>query len=640
MLWEEPVGAGARRRLTDMQPVTPSRRLAALAFLLVAAFCALGYRLVDIQVFRHEELLAKARHNTERAFHREPPRGEIRDIRGHKLATTIPVKTVVADPTLIHPMTPHMARVLAPLLRTNEAWLNERLTPRLIRTETNGQPVFGQYVVLKHKVPIEEWEGIHAALTNATFGFETNHINKKQAAFLRNLRQRAVFTEEDMLRVYPNQSLAAHVIGFVNTESDGRGMTGADGIERVLNAKLNGVAGWRLTETDRYRRELVAYRAHDVEARPGLNVVLTLDARIQQITEQALAEAMAKHNPVSASAVVVRPKTGEILALATLPGFDPNEPGLSPVAHWKNRVTSDIMEPGSTFKIVVVSGALNEDIISLKDHFHCENGSFIYAGRRLRDHHAYGVLSVEGIITKSSNIGSAKIGIQLGEQKLHDYIRGFGFGSRTGIPLPGEVAGIVHPLTNWTKLSISRIPMGHEVASTPLQMVMAMSAIANEGRLMRPMIVNRLEDAEGNVVAQYQPELTRLAVGPEAAREMVQALKTVTTKDGTAPGAALEHWTVAGKTGTAQKAGAGGYLPGKYFSSFIGFFPADNPELCISVVLDEPHNGYYGGSTAAPIFHAIADQTARYLNIPPDRFDSTELTKAAGKARLATVRRP
>lgn len=628
------LGGGLAREtdaMSEMKTPNPIQRLAALALLLVAAFCGLGYRLVHLQVVQHEELLAKARDNTERAFHREPPRGEILDIRGNQLATTVPVKTICADPTLIYPCAPHVARILAPLLQTNETWLVERLQPRLLRTDEKGEPVFSKYVLLKHKVRVEDWERIQEVVSQATFGFDESQLNKKQKSYLRNLRK-SVFAEEDMMRVYPNQSLAAHVLGYVGTQEDGRGIKGVDGIERVFESKLTGVAGWRLTETDRYRRELVPFRAHDVAAQPGLNVVLTVDARLQQIVEHELAEAASKHTPQSVTAIVVRPKTGEILAMATLPTFDPNQPGASTQAHWRNRAISDISEPGSTFKIVVVSAGLNERITSLEERFHCENGAFVYAGRRLHDHHPYGILSVESIITKSSNIGSAKIGIRLGEEKLHSYMRGFGFGSRTGISLPGEVGGIVHAVTNWNKLSISRIPMGHEVASTPLQMVMAMSAIANGGRLMRPMIVSRLEDPQGNIVAQYQPEVTRVVVSETAARDMVQALKTVVSKEGTGATAMLDHWTVAGKTGTAQKPGPGGYQPGKYFSSFIGFLPADDPEICISVVFDEPQNGHFGGTVSGPVFKRIADQAARYLNIRPDRIAEGALVRNEVKA--------
>jgi cell division protein FtsI/penicillin-binding protein 2 len=371
--------------------------------------------------------------------------------------------------------------------------------------------------------------------------------------------------------------------------------------------------------------------------------VLTIDAGIQHIVETELAEAMKKHTPISASAIVIRPKTGEILAMATLPTFDPNNPGGVPEAYRKNRIITDISEPGSTFKIVVVSGALNENLVNLQDRFDCEHGQFYYAGKLLRDHHGYGMLSVEEIITFSSNIGAAKIGFRLGEQGVYDYVKGFGFGERTGIPLTGEVRGIVHPVKNWNKLSISRIPMGHEIASTPLQMVMAMSTIANGGKLMRPMLVDRLEDQHGHAVVKYQPQMVRQTVSPAAAREMVTALKTVVSDKGTAAKAALEYYIVAGKTGTAQKSGPNGvgYMPGQYFSSFIGFFPADNPELCISVVLDDPNNGYYGGTTAAPFFHNIAERSASYLNLRPEKpVPEQQFTdKQKPKPGLLTARR-
>ena len=231
----------------------------------------------------------------------------------------------------------------------------------------------------------------------------------------------------------------------------------------------------------------------------------------------------------------------------------------------------------------------------------------------------YGDLSVESIITKSSNIGAAKIGLRLGEAALYQYIRDFGFGSRTGIFLPGEVYGSVPPVKSWTKISIARIPMGQGIEVTPLQMAMAMCAIANQGLLMRPMIVDRLVDPDGRVVVKYNPQPVRQVAGPAAMSQIVTALKTVVSKDGTAPKARLEHYTVAGKTGTAEKVENGHYVSDKYFSSFIGFFPADNPELCIAVFIDEPPKGdHFGGAAAGPIFKAIAERAANYLNLKPD----------------------
>jgi cell division protein FtsI/penicillin-binding protein 2 len=257
--------------------------------------------------------------------------------------------------------------------------------------------------------------------------------------------------------------------------------------------------------------------------------------------------------------------------------------------------------------------------VQLNHSFDCEHGRFHFAGRVLHDHESYGVLSVEDIIAKSSNIGAAKIGIELGENRLHDYVRAFGFGARTSLPLPGEVAGIVHPVKNWSKVSIAQIPMGHGVAVTGLQMTMAMCAIANKGVLMRPMLVDRLEDRDHNVVTKYPPQRVRQVISESAARQMVKALKAVVAPDGTGAKAALEHYTVAGKTGTAQKSGGpSGYIPGKYFASFIGFFPADHPEVCISVMMDEPKQGYYGGQIAAPVFRQIAERLAGYLSIRPE----------------------
>lgn len=600
------------------------RRLVLLATLLVAAFCGLGYRLADLQVVRHEELRAKARVNTQRTVVMEARRGEIRDIRGNLLAAAIPVKTVCADPTLLTNRFAEMAKVLAPLLKTNEAWLAERLQPRIIRLTTNREPIYDKHVVLKHRVKTEEWEAIRIALTNSVFGMDTNNFARGEKTILRNLREKAITTEEDQMRIYPNKALAAHVIGFVGTDQNSE-IIGKAGIELVLNSKLSGVRGWRQTEKDHRGRELVALRQEDVKPRDGLNVVLSLDAGIQHIVETELAEGMRQHTPISISCTVMRPRTGEILAMASLPNFDPNNPGAFPIECQKNRVISDLAEPGSTFKIVVVSGALNEHAVSLSDRFDCEHGRFTFAGKVLHDHESYGLLTVEEIITKSSNIGSAKIGIKMGESALYQYIRNYGFGERSGVYLPGEVSGIVHPLKNpkypdnaWNKLSISRIPMGHEVAVTPLQMVNAMCAIANGGRLMKPMVIDRLEDDQGRTVLKCEPQLVRQVVQPSAAKLMVQALKTVVGTNGTAPKARLDLYTVAGKTGTAQKVVNGAYAPGKYFSSFIGFFPADNPELCISVVMDEPKQGHYGGQTAAPIFKAIATRAANYLNIPPD----------------------
>lgn len=602
------------------------RRLATLALMLGVAFAALAYRLIDLQVLRYDELSNKAQRNTRREFLLEPRRGDILDAKGNLLATSVFVKTVCADPLLIGNRRAEVARAVAPLLQVSEAELLERLKPRLTRDE-KGVLTTNRYVVLKRKVQLETWQKIQTAMTNLSFGLDEKKLPRSERAFYRDLRRAAIYAErlDDQLRVYPNHAMAAHALGFVGMderEVDGKRLlqtSGKDGLERAFDSKLAGVRGWRVTETDRPGRELVPLREQDVEPRDGFNLVLTLDSVAQHIVESALAEAMEKHSPLSVSGLVVRPSTGEILALATLPNYDPNNPGVASLDARRNRVISDVAEPGSTFKIVVVSGALNDRVVQLSDGFDCEHGRFHFAGRVLHDHESYGVLSVEDVIAKSSNIGAAKIGIKLGESRLHDYIRAFGFGTRTSLPLPGEVAGIVHPVKDWSKVSIAQIPMGHGVAVTGLQMTMAMCAIANQGVLMRPMLVDRLEDRDHKVVTKYPPQRVRQVISESAARQMVRALKAVVASDGTAAKAALAHYTVAGKTGTAQKSGGpSGYIPGKYFASFIGFFPADAPEVCISVMMDEPKQGYYGGQIAAPVFRQIAERLAGYLNIRPE----------------------
>ncbi|HXF10137.1 MAG TPA: penicillin-binding protein 2, partial [Desulfuromonadaceae bacterium] len=327
---------------------------------------------------------------------------------------------------------------------------------------------------------------------------------------------------------------------------------------------------------------------------------------------------------------VIRPRTGEILAMASLPNFDPNNLQTITTNNEANTAISRVMEPGSTFKTIVIAAALNEHLISLKDSVYCENGVFNYGGITLHDSegHHFGNLTVQQVLQKSSNIGAAKIGIKLGPEKLYDYMTDFGLGTATGVPLPGELSArqFVRPprdpsgKSNWGKYSLAQIPMGQGVAVTRLQMAMVLSAIANDGVLMRPMLVKALQDHGGKVVEQYRPQAIRRVISEDTARQMVEALKSVVTADGTAPKAALTNYDAAGKTGTAQKVVPGGYANDRFVVSFIGFFPADNPEVCISIVMDSPKEGgrAFGGALCGPVFHDIAQRCASYLNVPPD----------------------
>ena len=524
-----------------------------------------------------------------------------------------------------------IARAIAPILGADVISLANRMERR-VYLDSLGRQRDDRHVVLKRKVLLEDWQKITNALAHLEFGFDVKSLPRKQRLNYYNLKYRSIFSEkvDSQLRVYPSGNLGSHVLGYVGVRDSGNtkvrieGLEGKHGIEMALDSVLEGVRGWRQTETDRGRREVVAFREYDIKPRDGMNIVLTIDANIQYIAEKALEKLCMKHTPVSACVVVMRPNTGEILALSNRPTFDPNKPGDSTAANRRNRVVTDMYEPGSTFKIVAVSGALNEGVVRLSDRFNCENGNFYFAGKVLRDHHAYSDLSVEEIITKSSNIGTAKVAMRLGANRFHRYISHLGFGVKTGISLPGEVSGMLHPLHKWNKLSISRIPMGHEIAATPIQLVLAMSAVANGGNLMRPILVDKLTDRDGNIVVDYPNAVVRKAIRSETAQQMVEALITVVSPNGTAKQAWLKNYVVAGKTGTAQKVSKvrRGYDPGKYFSSFIGFLPARKPELCIGVFVDEPQNGYYGGLVAGPAFKEIAEKSANYLGVetlnPPE----------------------
>ena len=613
-------------------------RLMAIAIMLALLFLVLVGRLVDLQVFRHDELRKAATNNTERRILRGPRRGDMRDIRGNLLATSRTVYNISADPTVIDTNHLAIAQTIAPILQLPVDELAKKLTLRQIRQTANGTPVFDQYVMLKHKVDEPTWKRLQQAMTNLVFSSDERKLPKRKQVYFNNVRKHSLQAEPDQERVYPNGTLAAHVLGYVGTGTNQTphgvvtGTTGKSGLESYLNLGLTGVYGWRKTERNRSAEELVAFREQDVEPKAGLTATLALDAGVQHIVETELAEGMLKHRALGFCAVVVRPKTGEVLALANLPTFDPNDLTKSSEQDRLNRVIGQVYEPGSTFKIVVVSGALNEHAVDLNDPIECDFGKTFFAGRWLHDHGSHGKISVEEVIAKSSNIGAFKVAQRIGAPTLSRYIKDYGMGRKTGIELPMEEVGIVHPISRWNKLSISRIPMGHEIAVTPLQITMTMSAIANQGVLMKPRLLDHLSDESGRIVVKYQPEPVRQVISPEAAKMMVQALKKVVSTNGTAIKARMPFYTVAGKTGTAQKAINNQYVPGKYYTSFVGFFPADNAELCILVMADEPKNGYYGGDVTAPIFRRIAERTANYLAIPPE-IQPHEKLVAKGRVR-------
>jgi cell division protein FtsI/penicillin-binding protein 2 len=334
----------------------------------------------------------------------------------------------------------------------------------------------------------------------------------------------------------------------------------------------------------------------------------------------------------------MRPQTGEILAMANRPDFDLNQRNTARPEQMKNRAIIDMMEPGSTFKIVTAAAALNEKKVRPDTTIFCENGRWNFGGRPLHDHKAYGELSVRDILVKSSNIGAAKLALSIGDQKFYEYIRRFGFGERTGVELPGEIGGIIRPPQSWSKISITRIPMGHEVGVTPLQMTVAMATIANGGKLITPRIVKSVTAADGKTITEFRPQLVRQVISPQTAQQLSNALRGVVSDRGTAAAAAVAGFTIAGKTGTAQKVDPrGGYEHGKYVVSFTGFLPADHPEFVGLVVLDDAKTSKpeqnYGGLIAGPIFARIAEKAARYLDLEPH----PELTKPTAASRMAST---
>jgi cell division protein FtsI/penicillin-binding protein 2 len=403
-------------------------------------------------------------------------------------------------------------------------------------------------------------------------------------------------------------------------------------LEASLNKLLAGQNGVCDSSQDAAGNELAFCRTAEMPAVDGAQVVLTIDLALQQVVEQALAKAMTQYHPSNASCVVIRPATGEILALASLPGFLPQQPGGSGPAGWRNHVISDECEVGSVFKVITLATALDRGAVTLGQRIFCENGHWTYQHTALRDDdHHYGDLTVGDCLAKSSNIGFAKIGLLVGADALYNSILRFGFGNRTGVPLGYETPGFIRPPARWTPASITRIAIGHELTVSQLQLAMAYAAIANDGVLMRPLLVKAVNHADGSRWGRYEPQAIRRVVRPETARLVREAMRGV-VEHGTGQLAALPGYSVAGKTGTAQKSDGHRYLAGHYYCSFVGMVPANKAELVIAVAVDDPGNSAYGGTVAAPIFREIGTKAVAFYGIEPD--------VAPIPARPAITRRP
>lgn len=570
--------------------------------LLAGAFTVFSWRLIELQVTGHDHYskLAANKNTARQPIYAR--RGAIVSANGEPLALNEPLKNIIADGTIITDFEA-VADILAPALQIPRPELLAKLK-RKVFSELYQKEIPSPYIVLKKGVSEE--------------------IAQKLSSDLGEKKLRGIYARQDFRRRYPNSALLSHVVGYVNGE--GKGVAG---IEQSLDKWLQGIDGYRCIEHDRTGKELVLYRGQEKEPEHGKNVKLTIDTGLQRIVEHELDEAAKQFRPKFVVAIMQNPHTGEILAMGTRPAFDPNDVPEFKESQLKNpefinplvnRAIAASYEPGSTFKIVATGAALADGKVRASDYIHCENG--YYKRYKLKDHHSYGSITVSDILVKSSNIGACKLALQVGSGRFYEYILKFGFGARTGLILPGEEEGMLRPPHQWHPIyTISRIPMGHEIAVTPIQSVCAMSVVANGGKLLLPQIVSEITDDEGNVLLKTTPELVNTVLTPSAAETVRQALTGVTREGGTARLANVHGFQVAGKTGTAQVYVKGKVTSEKHRVSFVGFMPADKPAFTCLVMVEEPQTAPgqdMGGLVAAPIFARIAEQAAQYLGLEPD----------------------
>jgi cell division protein FtsI/penicillin-binding protein 2 len=555
---------------------------------LACGFTVISFNLIQIQLVEHDKYWRMAIENHTHPEEIPPKRGSVFDSDGNILAQTRRVYDIRLDGQLFstdHPEInlPKIADALQVPLQTLASSFNAKNRDQLIAQDQD----------------------------DAT------------ATKLRGLKLDSLIIQEHDRRLYPNNELAAHILGFV--DDNGHGLAG---VEKQMDNVLCGVPGERLVERDAKKHDIAAYQIRETPAIDGYDVTLTIKMAIQHVVEDALDQIAQTYNPESAYIIVMDPQSGEIMAMGSRPNYDPNNRAEFSPDRIRNRCITDPVEPGSVFKIITLAGALNEGLINLNTQIFCENGTFYYAGKELHDddeHHGW--LPVEEVMSQSSNIGFAKIALTyLHEQKLYQYATAFGMGQRTGLfDGQGESPGFLRPVSKWSALSITRVPMGQEVLATPIQLVTAMSVIANGGQLVVPRLTKQISDETGRVLKVYQPRIVRQVISTDAARQVATALRQVTI-DGTAKAVKIQDstgagWSFAGKTGTAQKFVDGAYSHTQHVSSFIGFMPAEDPAFVALVMVDSPKTAPrqdYGAEVSAPVFASIGKQIVQILNIPPD----------------------
>jgi cell division protein FtsI (penicillin-binding protein 3) len=566
-----------------------TRRTLFVAAFVVFWMLGISARLVYLQVSQHQKLTARAHQQQQDAFEITPTRGAVLDRQERELARTIDTTSVfIAPDEFRQDKKDTEAQIVAAVDCTAQG-----LATTL---GLDAKTVFSQ---------------INDARNNGRrFMWIARRITPDKALALESMALAGVHTRKEPKRFYPNGSLAANVLGFVGL--DGNGLAG---IEQVYNEKITGEPGKVFIEKDSLGR---AYESTEVPGRPGQTVVLTIDQSIQYQAEAALTTAIEESGAKAGTAIVLDPHNGEILALANAPTFDPNDVGAASPASRANWALQNIYEPGSTFKVVAFSAAIEKGLAKPEDRIDCQMGSITVAKRLVHDHKPFGVLTLTDALAKSSNVAAIKLGLRVGDPTMYEFITRFGFGSRTGIELPGETAGLVHPLKRWLPSSIGSVAIGQEVGVTPLQMVAAFGALANDGVRIAPHLIREIRNSEG--APTYRPSLDQRRVISKETASALRGMLEGVTLNGTAKKAQLDGYTAAGKTGTAQKIDqkTRTYSKTKFVASFVGFAPVNNPAVVIIVVIDEPGGAYHGGDVAAPVFRQIAEQILPEMGVMPD----------------------
>jgi cell division protein FtsI (penicillin-binding protein 3) len=547
-------------------------RILMIFMVFLVLFIALISRAFQLQVLSGQKLKKLATRQHTSMLQLQPERGIIYDRNGEKLAGSVMANSVCADPS----------KIIDPANASGQTAAILNLDADAVLKKLSSQKNF---CWLARRIPPDQADAVEKA------------------------ELEGIFLVKEPKRFYPNGELAAHLLGFVGLDS-----SGLEGLESRYDQSLRGKPQMLSWARDAKGKKLfLRVEKNETQKDENVNLVLTIDNRIQYLVETHLREAVLDKGAKAGLAIVMDPRTGEILAMANQLGFNPNNvDGLSP-DRWRNRVVTDNFDPGSTFKPFVVAAALEEKVIKESDRFFCENGNYKVANRVIHEANKkrHGILAVPEILKYSSNIGAAKIAQKMGKEKFYTYIQKFGFGTKTGIDLPGETSGLLRPVQNWVSVDTAMIGFGQGISVTAVQLITAMSAIANDGVLMKPYVVRGIADKENHLVKLYTPTVVRKVVSPDTAKRLTKMLtEVVGASDGTGKNARIVNVAVAGKTGTAQKFdfSRGVYSSEKVRTSFIGFFPAENPQVAILVILDEPQRDKWGGVAAAPVFKNIGEQ--------------------------------